>query len=402
MTVNISDYARISNDTTNFDCAVFFLHIPKTAGSSVKSIVEHNMSIKEIMDLNSCWNSIMENKGLIRYATKNFINSRFLMGHIPLINIKHFSRNVSIFSFLREPFDLIQSYFYYLQKTGHIPGDMNLSDIIGSPLEKYFTNIQTKWLAGEAENIGDLSTTLTSDTSLSTDHKLLDSALNNMAHFTFVGIVEEFEVSARLLCNIYNWQLPNIIPFENISIEPNNTESKLKDRFKHMIELDLQVYQAAIKALHKDRIYSKAYYIKNELMPNDMIDVCGQGTRLIRSGWYPAEYVCGIGTWRWTGSEFSIYVPDLIPGKYNIRLFVTSHRQPADLLETVIVNGSESISPGIKLSANGYIVNFSSVVINEHIAATGVIQFRMQKPLNIPEDNRTFGLPVKFVFCSLA
>jgi hypothetical protein len=82
---------------------------------------------------------------------------------------------------------------------------------------------------------------------------LLAAAKENLASFDFVGICEEFERSARLLCGELGWHLPTPMPHENRSSSEDTLrgiDAETMELLREYNRLDLELYNYGVGLFH--------------------------------------------------------------------------------------------------------------------------------------------------------
>ena len=180
---------------------VVFLHIPKTAGTSVKEFFYQFFSADEICP---DWDELALRKNL----TQNIDKYRFFHGHFNYEVLKSFPDNTIVFTFLRSPIQQLLSSYHYARtlSDGHIQAlaaEARVSALAARslPLREYLaradahiaqmlTNIQTRKLANSSNyRIIDANWPW-----------LVEKAIANSETFDFVGLVERIDTDiARLV-----------------------------------------------------------------------------------------------------------------------------------------------------------------------------------------------------------
>lgn len=380
------------------DDAIFFLHIPKTGGTSLRAIIERNFSLGDVIQ-SSFWRfALGQPKAL--FDTREFISGRVVCGHVPLSSTRHFARPVHVVTFLREPIDLICSHFYYLQKIGIIPATTTIDSIIGSHMEKFFFNTMTRWVAGKFEP--DFSVDcITEMQPEMRDPLLLQQALTNLDKIRFVGIVEKFQTSVAKMCATFSWPVPETMPKLNTGRSHSDITNQTRQMLLPLVEFDMQLYRAALNRLEREREAIPAN--RQDMRPPlaHVIDVCGEGIRLLVRGWYDPEYSPGLGTWRWTGptKEFSVIAPTFGSSPSTVVINTTAHVEAKVLREVLLMNKDTFIKPTVTVFENGFTLHFAVPPLEEGIFTDRtVLTFRVPEML-IPKngDSRKLGISVKYI-----
>jgi hypothetical protein len=195
---------------------VAFLHIPKTAGTTLNAILANQYSpdeTREIMMRGMSWlvprpklvpkplisfSKIRRLKSALRYGR----TVRMIHGHFDLSIKPVLPDDVRLFTFLRDPVErAISHYYHYRRQTGDPIQPLAMK----STLEEWvrdrglveMDNGQTRRLAGEMNlPFGRVT------------QELLDRAKTNLArNFAVVGLTERFEESLILLQHAFGWPL---------------------------------------------------------------------------------------------------------------------------------------------------------------------------------------------------
>lgn len=174
-----------------------FMHIPKAAGTTLRSVVDLQFGADRVMTYYNQRNrQLLDNlQYVLRDPDKDFTA---LIGHFQFGVHQNLPRPARYITFLRDPVGLAISAFYENLKT-------NLNEFSrpdGSPytlgeyiLEnpEFFENQQTKFILG------------TNNLDAPPDD-ILKAAIQNLStHFTFIGIVEKFAPSILLLSKKLGW-----------------------------------------------------------------------------------------------------------------------------------------------------------------------------------------------------
>jgi len=195
---------------------VAFLHIPKTAGTTLNAILAQQYSpdeTREIMMRGMSWlvprptlvpkplisfSKILRLKSALRYGR----SVRMIHGHFDLSIKELLPNDVRLFTFLRDPVERAISHYYHYRRQS---GDPVQPLAMRSTLEEWvgdcglveMDNGQTRRLAGEM-NLPCGRVT----------QALLERAKSNLArNFAVVGLTEQFEESLILLQHAFGWPL---------------------------------------------------------------------------------------------------------------------------------------------------------------------------------------------------
>jgi hypothetical protein len=184
-----------------------FNHIPKTGGNTLLTICRRNLAAVEISP------HLTEHEIRLMPAAR-FEHFTLVAGHFSILTQAGFCRSRYSMTLLRDPILRIASaYTYWRLAAEHNPVTSKAKELSFADFVLYFIdspaivqNPYTYHFAG----IGRDFPRYPADASA-----LLAAAKDNLAAFDFIGICDEFERSARLLCGELGWQLPLPIPHDN-------------------------------------------------------------------------------------------------------------------------------------------------------------------------------------------
>ena len=226
----------------------FFLHIPKSAGTAVKTITaNHSNSInsRKILDISN-----LETKPLVINRTQY----KVVFGHYGIKFIQqHAQKGDKRATFLRDPYQRLISLYNYWE-SGQAKGCSDVTDIVnGRDFESFMLseepvikeqlcNIQTWMLAAdyrmpERIRLKNLK-----------PWEVLSLAKLNLQQFDFIGFQEDFSLSMLNFAN--QLDIPgDAIPNERVNKTVKNNEIKLTDDLIELmhpfVKLDIELYDYA-------------------------------------------------------------------------------------------------------------------------------------------------------------
>lgn len=188
---------------TGDDRTVIFLHIGKTAGTTLRRVLRRNFRSSEIMVVRARGRPRTETLGDFRAIPEaERARPRLIMGHTVFGLHELVPRPSTYISMVRRPKGLVLSQYNFVLRTpGHRHHDevtskgMTLERYIESGLSLEMDNSQTRAIAG------DLDTPF----GACTDEMLETAKRNIEGHFTVVGITERFDESLVLMQQAFGW-----------------------------------------------------------------------------------------------------------------------------------------------------------------------------------------------------
>ena len=218
-----------------------FNHIPKTGGISFLTICRHNLASSEISP------HLTEHE--VRMApVGRFEPYRLIAGHFSLPSHARLSAGRYSMTLLREPIRTIFStYTFWRGVPENNLVTSKAKELSFASFVRYFehspgiiSNPYTHHFAGIGHEFADDNTDGPS---------LLATAKHNLSVFDFIGICEEYERSAQLLCHELGWQLPTPLPHENRSGSEKKLASIDEPTMQFLRErnqLDFELYEYGV------------------------------------------------------------------------------------------------------------------------------------------------------------
>lgn len=222
----------------------FFVHVPKTAGTSIRTLIAANYEPHTVLSLYGARGEIFESCRQYIGKTSEF---ELVQGHTPYGTHRYLGVSAPrYFSFLREPIartlsDIAHSRRHASHGFHHILSapDLTLTEQVEKAKElTYYRNNMTHFLSG---------TFFTKDISLLE----FNLAVDNLWQSEFVGITEYSEESFLIMGRQLGWkyfipQKCNVAPNKERTIDPGI--SKLCESF---LGYDIQLYLVALDHFHQ-------------------------------------------------------------------------------------------------------------------------------------------------------
>ena len=175
-----------------------FVHIPKTAGTTLRTVLSMNEPGSRSRALANVFKggggiSTRMIERLRKGSGPDLGNVRLLRGHFPL-GIREYlpkDREVRCFTFLREPADRTLSHYFAIREIGRgyglppLPAEATVDDALEGGY--IHDNLQTRMLSGDPEPFGEV-----------TDEMLERAKRNLRGELVFFGLTERFDESLVL------------------------------------------------------------------------------------------------------------------------------------------------------------------------------------------------------------
>jgi hypothetical protein len=235
--------------------AVIFLHIPKTAGTTLNRIIEWQYNPLAIFTMDP-YRIRATPERLQRLSERRRRSLRMVRGHLYYGIHEFLPQGATYFTMLREPVARFFSSYYFIQRRPLHPMHrkvtterIGVEDFIRLTPRRH--NLQCSLIAG-IRNDG------------TCDDRILDKAKENLAKsFSVVGISERFEESLMLMAKTFDWEIPfyenRKVSKTRPQIDPNAVEM-IRDHNR----LDFELYEFG-KGLFEESLQKKKAAVREGL-----------------------------------------------------------------------------------------------------------------------------------------
>lgn len=234
------------------DDPIFFIHIPKTAGTSFRNmlfrLIRQEAAFPNLQDLGGNAGNYIDLGHLQEGLKQCGRNIRFLTGHYPFAAGELLSGRCQYFVFLRDPIDRTISNLLHFQRNQPDCQGLGLLEIF----EKHrwhLQNLQTRFLG--LSTMDELSSFYRRELN---SEKMLDQALTNLEKCTFVGITEDFTNSVKIAEQLLGTQLGHELKRNVSPARSSNSEESLIAHLRAYLEQDILLYQHALDIFEKQKL----------------------------------------------------------------------------------------------------------------------------------------------------
>lgn len=180
---------------------VIFLHIPKTAGTTLDQILFRNYQAHQVYSTGA----------LAQQGVRNFQNMaeeerrkyRLVKGHMTFGIHQYITCSWAYFTFFRNPIERTISYYYFIRRTPKHPiydaiheENIDLRQCLEAGLDPMLYNCHTRLLAGVWAEVPPGQCT----------EEHLEKAKANLSHLKVIGLTEQFDASLLLLGKAFGWK----------------------------------------------------------------------------------------------------------------------------------------------------------------------------------------------------
>jgi hypothetical protein len=196
--VSVAGEASVARDRQ----VLIFVHIPKTAGSTLNSIIVREYSPLQLAAVDGrFWRWAFHR--MTQWTPQRLNRSDVFTGHMPYGLHQLMVREATYMTVLRDPVErIISEYFYRIGRGSHPLVDRELRGLsLSQYVEKLpYNNVQTKLLAGGSPGYD--------YTAGECSPAMLETAKRNLAQkFSLVGLTERFDETLALCKIIFGWNV---------------------------------------------------------------------------------------------------------------------------------------------------------------------------------------------------
>jgi hypothetical protein len=240
-------------------CTVFFVHVPKNAGSTMQDILgrqyrgersfttaAHEYKVRGSLDQLRGMDAV-EREGL-----------DIVKGHCVLAVEGLIKGPKKFITFLRDPFQQFKSHYYYVRRAHWNPRHeevrrMNgLAEFLDHQVEHEQDNMQTRHLSGELDAM--ISEVIGGKATVRADEGLFNKAMGWLQRMDHVGLTEHFDETLIMMRNGLGWRRHCYYEVRNKTLDRPDPEldDELIERFNEVYKWDLLLFKAAKERFERD------------------------------------------------------------------------------------------------------------------------------------------------------
>ncbi len=239
---------------------VFFVHVPKTAGTSLRSLLEQYHHQKFVVPTDILRRMAQE-QGVPRSELKRTPElDAYACFHAHTNYVDFLREDMSRVTILRDPRSRLQSLMNHWQQWTD-------KEITNGPGKDHIKNIKrqakastlNEFLQIDADAVrrlfhNGMAKTLVSNFPVPEHVRLkgqdlLDRALQNLDRMDWVGITERFDESILLLCDYFAWPVPNATQRLNVRQHRTKETDEPTQSIKDALEYDQVIYARGVELL---------------------------------------------------------------------------------------------------------------------------------------------------------
>jgi hypothetical protein len=229
---------------------VIFLHIQKTAGTTLRTVIERlyeTSAIYSIYPYNKNYPDIDVFKKL---SDSEKSKIKIICGHISFGVHESMPQECTYITVLRNTVDRVVSFYSHITRDGQEDDEqllsyrttakqnnMSLSDFVASGIAYQTDNHQTRILSNMNPSVGEC-----------TPDMLEEAKKNLREHFAVVGLTERFDESVMLMKKVFGWKTPFYLTTNVSQNRPSVDEEDIKVIEEHN-KLDIELYNYASELL---------------------------------------------------------------------------------------------------------------------------------------------------------
>jgi hypothetical protein len=228
--------------------ALIFVHIPKSAGTTLNHVIAWEYSPFQIVSVDGRFPRWAFRR-MTRWTPRRLARSDVFTGHMPFGLDTFLGREANYVTILRKPVErVISEYFYRIGRKSHPLEDRGIK---GFSLRDYveklpYDNVQTKLLAGGNQGYDFMAGRCSA--------AMLATAKRNLAErFSLVGLTERFEETLALAKLLFGWKVDR---YATMRVTPGKSKEKavpadMRELIAEHNRYDVELYQYGVELFER-------------------------------------------------------------------------------------------------------------------------------------------------------
>jgi hypothetical protein len=240
---------------------LYFLHIPKTAGTALTQLLDNHFAAREIL-------APQTYRQLLPTQPRHLARYRLFRGHFGWAFLRLLPPETRLLTMLRHPLERTISHYHHLcvdRVANNWVGREfryrgTLDEYLESEERRLFANPMVRHLGADldvlAESAGHREEFYFDDhlaRHYPADEAMLARARVNLQRCLLVGIQEQSTVTARLLCRLLGWP---VVPLPRANVLPGRPpaasfSAATRQRILTLNQLDLRLYEHGLELFRR-------------------------------------------------------------------------------------------------------------------------------------------------------
>lgn len=166
---------------------IFVIHMPKTAGTSLRAAIEHAYKDSEALFVYENEPMYFKTSNCLSLSSQALDDVKMIYGHFGYGMHRHTTHAYKYITFLREPYEFIKSYLFFVKHVLKNPDFSDILDVLHNRKSVELDNCYTRYLCNRF------------DEAPVTESDLTVAIENLKRDFAFVGLVERMRESVDAL-----------------------------------------------------------------------------------------------------------------------------------------------------------------------------------------------------------
>ncbi|MEP7293782.1 MAG: sulfotransferase family 2 domain-containing protein [Chloroflexota bacterium] len=309
---------------------LFFCHIPKTGGVTLRSLLSEHFHQREIFPYDQ-WEDVPAN-----ISPSQLLSYRLYQGHFFWSStLSLLGKPLPTITMLRNPLDRALSAYDHIRRSPEHPRhnlingkNATLEDFLEKGLFGGYANTQVLFLSGSSSTTPTVVNAQLEYKNLlvrNPQYLSLEHAKEVLEQMEFFGITERFDDSIQLLFHRFGWAPPLVYERLNVGHERKSAESyppALIDRLVECNRLDIELYEYGKKlfeARYRQFIADlqwESYNYRSQSLNSPPEIAISFDDAIEGYGWYPREFTSSGRCYRWSGpGNRSVLITRIAPAE---------------------------------------------------------------------------------------